>query len=179
MKSNHAAVFSLWPTESGTGPTWSTWCGGEGEIPERSGRTRPLNGWNTTSTMPIPSLRMRSKSRPSTTSGWVQSLLLSLATLEKTVSINIHCNIIYRWATKEVENKRSLQRKQQHLRAIGAQPWLYSMSQHLGNRQSVFMHIFILHMQWKQKILKIKVKISQKRNSLTNNSWHGKLLLHW
>lgn len=97
-------AVSLWPTESGMGPTWSIWCGGEGETPERSGKTPPPNGWDTISTIRIPSLLMRSKFKPSMILGWVQSLLLSSVTREKTVSIKTNCVLWwYTFGLKQLE----------------------------------------------------------------------------
>lgn len=50
----------------------------------------PLNGSDTTYTMQTPSLLMRSKSKLSMSLDWAQSLLLSLVTPGKIVSLYIH-----------------------------------------------------------------------------------------
>lgn len=79
-------VPSLLHGESGMDHTWNIWCGGEGEIPGRSGKTPPQSGWSITFMTQIHSPPMRSKSRQLMTLGLDQSHLWSLVILGKTVS---------------------------------------------------------------------------------------------
>lgn len=80
-------MWSHWSIESGTGQSSATWCGGEEEIPERSGKiTQPTGGAVTSSMRRTPSRPMRLKYRPSITLVLDQNLLWSLDTQERTVS---------------------------------------------------------------------------------------------